>query len=219
MRVIIATAAAIVVSVAPSAAQTQWTTTRAGDIEFSARLFHQTDQIEQMLGDDLDKSYNLVEIKVRPLFDNKLELDRSDFTFRCRCNNERSEAQSPDRIAGSAVLALGEKKTKGGGVFTRQNDPLIIGGAPGTGSRPKRVGPPDGIGGATGGGKEIELRGETIDDDTLLGRLKGLELPLDPIDEPISGFLFFQVEPNRKLKHYVLSYDGTYGEFQMHFDK
>ena len=93
-------AVSLVLGVFPLAGQTHWTTTRAGDIELSARLFHHADQVEQMLGDNLDKSYSLIEIKIRPLFDNKLQLDRADFLFRCRCTNERSEAQSPERIAG-----------------------------------------------------------------------------------------------------------------------
>lgn len=205
---------------APAVAQTSWATARAGDIEFRARLIYELDQIESLLGDDLDKGYSVVEIEVRPLFDNKLELDRSDFLLRCRCDNERSEAQSPDRIAGSAVLALDQSKSGGGGsVFGQQNDPLIIG-APGTGSRPRRVGTPDGVGGTVGGGTtDTRIRGETVQEDSLLSRLKSLELPFEPINEPISGSLFFQVRPNRKLKHYVLSYDGVYGEFQMQFEK
>lgn len=201
---------------------TEWTTTRSGNIEFSARLVYDVDRIEQMLGDSLDKSFTLVEIKILPLYDQMLELEREDFLFRCRCDNERSTAQSPERIAGSAVLALGQEKTGGGGgVFGQNNDPLIIGGVPGTGTRPRRLpGQGGGVGGATGGGStETTVQGKTTETGSLLDRLKALEIPLDPIDEQISGYLFFQVQPNRKLKHYVLSYDGVYGEFQMLFDK
>ncbi len=201
-------------------AETAWTAARAGDVEFSARLVLDPNQIEQMLGDRVDESYTLVELKVRPLFDNMLELNRSDFVFRCRCDNEHSEAQSPSRIAGSAVLALDQKVQGGGGIFARQNDPLLVGGAPGTGTRPRRIGnTPSGIGSGGMSRVETEVRAEVSEDSTLLGRLERLELPLEPIGEPISGYLYFQVSPKRKLKRYVLSYDGVYGEFQMQFTK
>lgn len=222
LRTTLATLAVLAaLAVDPGFAQTAWTTARAGDVEFSARLIHDVGTVEALLGDELDKGYSIVEIKVRPLFDNQLELDRSDFLLRCRADNERSAAQSPDRIAGTAVLALDQSRSGGGGsVFGRQNDPLIIGGTPGTGTRPRQIGTPDGVGGAVGGGTtDVRIRGETLEEGSLLARLQSLELPFEPVDEPISGHLFFQVRPNRKLKHYVLSYDGVYGEFQMQFAK
>jgi len=195
-------------------------TTRVGDIEFSARLVLDLDEIERLTGDRLDEEFSLVELTVRPLFDNMLELSRADFTFRCRCDNERSEAVSPDMIAGTAVLALDTKRTSRGGVFSQARDSIIHGGAPGTGTRPTRTtDTPTGIGSAGYGTAETEIRAESREDDSLLGRLGRLELPLAPTDEPISGYLYFQVDPKRKLKHYVLSYDGVYGEFQMTFDK
>lgn len=220
MRVSITALIALACLAAAARAETAWTAARAGDVEFSARLVLDLNQIERMLGDRLDESYTLVELKVRPLFDNMLELDRSDFVFRCRCDNEHSEAQSPSRIAGSAVLALDQKVQGGGGIFARQNDPLLVGGVPGTGTRPRRIGnTPSGIGSGGMSRVETEIRAEVSEDDTLLGHLKRLELPLEPIDEPISGYLYFQVNPKRKLKRYVLSYDGVYGEFQMQFTK
>jgi len=195
-------------------------TVRVGDIEFSARLVLDLDEIERLTGDRLDEEFSFVELTIRPLFDNMLELSRDDFTFRCRCNNERSEAVSPDMIAGAAVLALDTKRTSRGGVFSQARDSVIGGGLPGTDGRPTRTpDAPSAFGSAGYGTAETQIRAETHEDDSLLGRLGRLEIPLEPTDEPISGYLYFQVDPTRKLKHYVLSYDGVYGEFQVTFDK
>lgn len=193
---------------------------RVGDIEFSARLVVDVDEIEKLTGDRLDEEFSMVELTVRPLFDNMLELSREDFIFRCRCDNERSEAVSPDMIAGTAVLALENKRTSRGGVFSQAREAVIAGGAPGTGTRPTRIdNAPSSFGSATTGESETTLQAQNLEDDSLLGRLNRLEMSLDPVDEPVTGYLFFQVDPQRRLKHYVLSYDGVYGEFQMTFDK
>ena len=203
-----------------SAAQPVEKTERAGDVEFTARVVLDLDEIERIAGERLDEEFSLVEIQVRPLFDNKLELSRNDFMFRCRCDNQRSEAQSPERIAGTSVLALDTKRRSSGGVFSQAREAIIGGGAPGTGTRPTRIdGVADGIGGTTGSTEETTINARKVEEEDLLGRLKRLELPWEPTDEPISGYLYFQVDPTKRLKHYVLTYDGVYGEFQMTFDK
>ena len=205
----------------PLLAQTQWVTTRLEDVEFRARLIQDVDQIEQLLGDRLDGEFMLVEIEIKPYYGTKLQLERTDFTLRSRADNESSTAQSPSRIAGSAVFSLEQKSTGGGGIFSQDNDPLIIGGAPGTGSTPHRIDRvPNTIGGGGGGGTEISIqRTESTQPESLEGRLDRLELPFEETDQDIRGYLYFQVSPKNKLKRIVFYYDGVYGEFQHQFEK
>lgn len=220
-RHLAAWAAAIAFAAIPLAAQTQWVTTRLEDVEFRARLIHEPGQIEALLGDKLDNEFMLVEIELKPFYGRKLQLDRNDFTLRSRADNESSHAQSPSRIAGSAVFSLEQKRTGGGGVFGQSNDPLIIGGVPGTGSTPRRIDRvPNTIGSGGGGTSEVTVRQtESSAPETLEGRLERLELPFEPTDQDVRGYLYFQVDPKHKLKRLVFYYDGVHGEFQHQFEK
>jgi hypothetical protein len=204
----------------PLGAQTQWETVRLKDVEISARLIQDVDRIVELLGDDLDKDFTLVEMRVKPMFDTVVELSRDDFTLRTFANNDSSNAQSPDRIAGSAVLTLGSRTTGGGGVFSESREAVIVGGAPGTGTRPKRLGGVmDNVGSSGTSTTETEIQSERREDDSLAGKLARLELPLEGSIEEREGFLYFQIPPKHKLKHLSLSYQGRYGEFKLTFQK
>lgn len=220
-RHLAAWAAVIAFAGGPLAAQTQWVTTRLEDVEFRARLIQEPEQIEALLGNDLDKEFMLVEIELKPFYGRKLKLDRNDFTLRSRADNESSHAQSPSLIAGSAVFSLETKRTGGGGVFGQSNDPLIIGGVPGTGSTPRRVDRvPNVVGNAgTGTAETTVTQTESAVSETLEGRLARLELPFEETDQDIRGYLYFQVDPKHKLKRLVFYYDGVHGEFQHQFEK
>jgi hypothetical protein len=203
-------------------AQTQWGTTRLEDVEFRYRLIQDPQQIQALLGNDLDKEFMLIELEVKPYYGTKLKLNRNDFLLRSRADNDKSNAQSPSLIAGAGVFSVETHKTGGGGVFGQSNDPLIIGGAPGTGTTPTRIDRvPNTIGG--GGTSEAETtvkQTESKAPETLKDRLANLELPLqEEKDQDLHGYLYFQVDPKTKLKHIVFYYDGVYGEFQAQFEK
>ena len=197
----------------------QWLTSRLDDAEISARIILDANEIKSLLGTDFDREYLLLEMRVRPLYNSKVVLSRDDFIVRSRRNNERSTAMSPEQIAGTAVLVMGAGRTsKSGGIFSQERDPVIIGGAPGTGTRPRTLG---GQGGTFGSGgvtsQEIKVKAEEREATSLLGRLQQLELPIGETRGTVSGYLYFQVSAKHKLKHYELTYDGNVGEFQLKF--
>lgn len=195
-------------------AQTEWQTIRLDDVEFTVRLIRDVDQIKTLLGDPLDEEFILVELKLRPFYNTLMELDRNDFLLRTRADNDSSAAQSPSRIAGSAVLALGEGSAVGGGVTAQDRGPVFGGGVPGGGPLGRRQ--PSGIGNAgvalsenTVSAKEVEAN------ESLIERLTRLELPLEKTSRDISGYLYFQIDPKSKLKHLHFYYEGAHGELQM----
>ncbi len=197
----------------------QWVTSRLDDAEISARIILDANEIKSLLGTDFDQEYLLLEMRVRPLYNSKVVLSRDDFIVRSRRNNERSTAMSPDEIAGTAVLVMGAGRTsKSGGIFSQEAEPVIIGGAPGTGTRPRTLGGQGGAFGSGGGtSQEIKINAEEREATSLLGRLQQLELPIGETRETVSGYLYFQVTARHKLKHYELTYDGNVGEFQLKF--
>ena len=199
----------------------EWYARTLPDAEFQARLVRDASQIESIAGDSFEGDVVLVEVKVRPLYGAKLDLRRDDFLLRARNNNDTSPAQTPDRIAGSAVLELGkEKSTSSGGLFADNPNSGVWGGAPGTGTRPRRLPGPPGLG---GGAVQQEER-RTVDqrsrgEGSVVDHLHDIELPLEAADEPVSGYLYFEIASKTKRKHLELSYDGSLGEFLIEFKR
>lgn len=208
--------------VASSARLPDWYERELEDAAFSARLVRDPSAIQALVGDSFEGDVILVEVRVRPLYGSKVTLRRDDFLIRARNTNETSPAQSPQRIAGSEVLAFGaeRKTTSSGGIFGDPTNAPVWGGAPGTGTRPRRIDGPGSI-----AGREIATEerrtAEQIDagTGTAVERLQSLELPLRTEDSPVSGYLYFEMPAKIKRKHLELSYDGVLGEFLIEFKK
>lgn len=197
-----------------------WYARTLEDADFEARLVRDVAEIERIAGDRFEGDVVLVELRVRPLYGSRLALRRDEFMLRARNNNETSPAQTPDRIGGTAVLELGKERSTSSGLFKDSTNSGVWGGAPGTGTRPRRIpGPPD-VGGVGLAGEERQTveqrqRGEA----PILDRLHAIELPLETADEPVSGYLFFEIPSKVKRKHLELSYDGSLGEFLIEFKR
>ncbi len=199
-----------------------WYTRGLENVEFAAKMIRDIQQIEQITGDSLDGDYILIELKVKPLYGTHVVLNRDDFLLRSRRDNDSSNAQSPNRIAGDAVLALGVAEKGGGGnVFRDATNSPIYGGAPGTNSRPRRLeNEANGLGGVRSSETTVTLeKQQQSGDTTLAGHLARLEVPLETTDDPVAGYLYFQVPAKVKRKHLELSYDGKFGEFVIEFKR
>ncbi len=199
----------------------EWYTRQLPDAEFQARVVRELGEIERIAGDSFDGEVILVEVKVRPLYGSQLKFRRDDFLVRARNDNDTSPAQSPDRIAGGAVLELGKKtSTSASGVFTDNTSGGVWGGAPGTGGRPRRLPGPPNIGGGAGQTQDRSTaQMGTPEDGSVAGRLAALELPLQVSDQPAAGYLFFEIRAKTKRKHLELSYDGELGSFLIEFKR
>ncbi len=217
LRILTAGLVVLWVGVLAGAEPPAWFTSELNDVVFKARLVRDVSEIQSRLGDDLDQEFILVELEVRPLYNSEVIIRRDDFLLRSYRNNERSPAQSPDRIAGEAVLVLGEGGTASGGVFAQRNEPVLGAGVPGLAG----TGGPGGVfgGGGGGGGGLPTVTEEKRESSSLAGRLADIELPVGSTRETVRGFLFFQVNPKHKPKHLVLNYDGSAGECKIPFKR
>jgi hypothetical protein len=216
----------IAIGAASGADAPEWRKADLKDVAFEFRLVQDVNEIERLLGDRLDEDFTLVEVRLRALYGTKVKLDRADFTLRSFRGNLQSEAQSPDRIAGTNVLSMQRGGAAGGGVFSESRAGIPVGGMPGTTGPPRRIGSqiPNTVGGPAGGSSAPSVESAPQmsvpqEDLSLHGRLERLELPLDAGDADVSGYLYFQVDPKQNLKHLSLSYDGRYGEFRVSFEK
>ena len=198
-----------------------WYTRDLPDVEVQARLVREASEIKSLAGDRFAGEVILVEMRLRPLYGSNLTLQRNDFLVRARNNNTTSPAMTPDRIAGSAVLALGaERANSSPSVFADDPNAPIWAGVPGTGGRPRRLGgPPGAIGGGSSGAEQQTVEQRRQGDDSVLDRLHAMELPLESDDQPVSGYLYFEIPAKIKRKHLELSYDGPLGEFLIEFKR
>ena len=188
-------------------------------MEVKARLVRDREEMKQLVGSDLDGDFILVEMDVKPLYGAKIELKRDHFLLRTYRNNDTSTAQSPDRIAGDAELVLGKGETVTVGIYSQETNGIPVGGAPGTGTRPRRIGGGDNMAGGgikTNGKGEVNQRNKESDG-SVLARLQKNELPLGEVDDIVHGYLYFQLSPQEKPKNLTLNYHGPAGEFQILF--
>jgi len=183
-------------------------TAKTADVEISARLILDREAQLKAVGADLNRQYVIVEIKLTPRGGYPVALSREQFLLRSERDNERATADSPDRIAGSAVLVLGGS---GGSrpIYSESGDPVYVGGIPGTGTgRPRRVGAQDDTFGSGPGKTNPAVSSSNAKATPLLAALRDQELPLGETGKPVAGYLYFPVDPKQKLKNFHLHYKG-----------
>jgi hypothetical protein len=219
MRILLfAISAWLSVFAASAAGSGEWKTEKLADAEFKVRLVLDPAEITEVLGSDLDMDYILVEIEVRPLYNSKVNVRRENFVLRSRRDNERSSADTPDRIAGETVLIVGEGRARTGSGIFGQETGTVIGGTPGTGTQPRRIPGQGGSFGNSGGSETTtSVKADKRETTSLLDRLIELELPMGETQVPVRGYLYFAVSAKQKQKHLELGYDGNVGEWMMPF--
>jgi len=195
----------------------EWVSAKNGDVDISARLIADREAQLKAVGSDLNRQYVIVELKVTPRGGYPVTLARENFLVRSARDNERGTADSPERIAGPAVLVLGS--TGGGGrpIYSQAGDPVFVGGLPGTGGRPRRVGASDDTFGTGAGAGESTVSASTSKATPLLSALEQKELPMGETRKPVAGFLYFPVDPKQKIKNFHLHYKGPSGELELQF--
>ena len=193
-------------------------TAKTEDLELTARLITEREAQLKAVGSDLNRQYVIVELTVKPRGGYPVTLSRDDFLLRSERDNERATADSPERVAGSAVLVLG---STGGGsaIRSESRDPIYVGGIPGTGTGvPRRIGTQDGgLGNSATPGTTIVTSSSTTKTSPLLAALQEKELPLGEKAKPVSGYLYFPVNPQQKLKNFHLHYKGPGGTCELRF--
>ena len=190
-------------------------TAKTADVEITARLILGREEQIKAVDSDLGRQYVIVEMTVKPR-GYPLALSRDDFLLRSERDNERSTADSPDRVAGPGVLVLGS--TGGAGpIYSESRDPIYAGGYPGTGTGPPRriPGPSTSVG--IGGDSKSTSASPSSRATPLLATLRGKELPIGETGKTVSGLLYFQVSPNQKTKNFHLHYKGAGGSCELRF--
>jgi hypothetical protein len=187
-------------------------------VELDAVVYADKVAVRDLVGAELD-GILIVRLRVTPRGDEPLKVRPDDFLLRSDKDGQRSQPFAPSQIAGDAALVVASGSTGGGTVVGQDSGP-IWGGAPGTGTRPRRL---PGNGGAvgTGAGEEtVQAKVETGDkakENTLLATLKQKMLPAKEGAEPLAGLLYFPLEGKHKPKDLELVYSGPAGKLSIRF--
>ena len=154
----------------------------------------------------------VVQVKLSPRGDAKVNVDFDDFTLISRKDGQRSQPLAPSQIAGSGALVVTPgQQGGGGGGFGSPRRP-IWGGMPGTGSRPQRAGEQENGGAAPPTGAEaVVTEGGDASENPLMTVLRAKALPQKETTEPVSGLLYFFLEGKHKLKQLELLYKSPVG--------
>jgi len=193
-----------------------WVTEKAADVTISAQLILDKDAQVKAVGSELNRQYVIVELKLVPRGGFPVTISRDDFMLRSSRDAERATAESPDRIAGPAVLVLGSRSS-GRGVFSESGDPVFVGGLPGASDRPRRIGGDESSIGSAGDAGETTVAASRGKETPLLGVLRDKEIRLGEIAKPVTGYLYFPVDPKQKSKNFWLHYKGPGGAADLRF--
>ena len=165
------------------------------DLIVTATIYTTPDDVKELLGNDLEGHFVVVEVKVEPKYGKEANVDRDDFTLRNLETAEKSTPFAPAQIAGRAALVVkhNEDDTK------TSHKPTFSGGIGGLGT---------GSGSSSGGGGYGSAKMQNADEpkDAALEKLLiDKQLPDKKSDQPVSGLLYFAFE-KVKMKDLQLDY-------------
>lgn len=177
--------------------------------------------VTHTLGIDPGVNLIVVNVTVKPHGDNNVKIWLDDFTLLSNKDGQRSQPMAPTQIAGSASLRVSSSGDRGigGGIMSNSRGPMW-GGAPGTGTRPRRIGG-DGEAVTSGGDAETKTTVATAGkaENPVLGALKEKILPEKETNEPVSGLLYFIFDGKHKIKDLELMYKSPAGRLILDFQR
>ncbi len=173
------------------------------------------DDVHNELGADLD-GIVVVRLKVRPLSEKPVKIDRDDFALLNTNDGQRSTPYAPSQIAGNSTLVVGSQGTRGG--FGGRSNGPVWGGLGGRGAQMPGNG--GGVGNTSSSTTEATSTvksDEKAQPSALLKVLKEKVLPEKSVSDPVTGLLYFQIEGKVKPKDLELYYKTPAGKLALRF--
>jgi hypothetical protein len=180
------------------------------DVELTATLYVDKSSIQQLLGSDLGGYYVVLNVRLAPKNDEKIKVFRDDFQLRTDRDGERSKPFAASQIAGRGALVV-TRTYEGGGVAAENGGPVFGGGIGGLG-----VGGIGNSGGTISNTSKVDS-GAKNKENPLLAVLQEKILAEKETDQPISGLLYFPMEPKQKIKDLELIYSGPGSKLTLRF--
>lgn len=180
-------------------------------VEIEAKLYVDREAIAQILGSDLGGYYIVVDVKLSPR--SKIPIWRDDFLLRTDRDGERSKPFQASQIAGKGSLIV--SGTGQGAVMGQQRGPVWGG----IGNSRPSLGPADG--GGMGNTAAVIANKASVDEhkkaDPVYDALNSKIFPEKETADPLSGLLYFVMEPKQKVKDLELIYTSPKGKLSIRF--
>jgi hypothetical protein len=188
-------------------------------IAVESAVYMGKEAVKGLIGNDFDGSVAVVEISVTPRGGEALDVEREDWTLFSNKDAQKAPAFHPSQLAGQGALILTQKRSGGGAYAQDSPTGTVIGGVPGTGTRPRQLGSRGPIAGTTPDAVTENKVQESKDhkEDPLLLTLRAKELPFGKTMNPSKGLLYFSLDGKHKLKDIELWYRGPAGKFVISF--
>jgi hypothetical protein len=178
-------------------------------VDITGHLILGKDNVAQALGvASLPKAAeNLVLVKVtfRPVVDKPVPVNIDDFTLLSNKDGQRSLAFEPTEVAGDSELVLKQITSKQGGLLAEAGVPQW-GSMAGVGATPAAV---------NVGSKMVTKK--DAQDESFVNVLKRQILPEKPTTNPVTGFLYFEIDGKVKPKDLTMIYKGQGDKLEMRF--
>lgn len=193
-------------------------------VEVTAVPYLTQEEAKSVIGQDPGPGVVVLQVTITPKLGKTLSISPDDFTLLATNDGQKSTPYEPGQIAGKGALVVHSQTGRTGGRFGGgdPNGP-IIGGMPGTGSRPRQL-PGNGTSvGSSAGDTQTDTTVQTQKNKEantpLLEALKTKMLPRKESDEPISGLLYFPLDGKHKMKDLELLYRGPAGRLELDFKR
>lgn len=182
-------------------------------VAIRATVYTDKEAIKQLLGSDLGGFYVVVQAEITPR--EALKIFRDDFMLRSDRDGEKAKPYTASEMLGSSVMVVSQ--TYGGGGGGVMNNPTPGGGV---------WGPPiflPGAGSSIGNGSSEVSNDTTIKEDAgkkkdpMLAILESKIMPEKETEQPISGLLYFPMDPKQKPKQLELYYTTPSGRISLRF--
>jgi hypothetical protein len=201
MRVVVAFALVTAAFAAHKPQPTPTVKTGNADVEMTATLYADREAIEQLIGSDLGGYYVVIDVKLAPKNNEKIKVFRDDFQLKSDRDGEKAKPYAPSQIAGKGALIVTPSDNGG----SKTSFGIGLGG----------LGMGGGQGAVTNSAK-ME-RGSKSKDASMMGTLNEKVLAEKETDQPLSGLLFFPMEPKQKVKDLQLTYAGPGSKLLLRF--
>jgi hypothetical protein len=188
-------------------------------LRVEAALYPDRESVKQLLGFELDEGFMVVTVKLAPLGEDPIRIDRDHFFLRSDKDGQKSSPYSPSQIAGSGTMRISSRSVAGGGVASEDRGPVW--GGIGGGS----IGRLPGQGGGIGNTGSVEEAAVSIEkgkpgegkSPVLTALEEKVLVDSKETKEPLAGQLYFLMEGKHKVKQLELHYRGPAGKLDIRF--
>lgn len=188
-------------------------------LRVEATLYADRESVKQLMGFELDEGFMVVTVKLAPLSEDPIRIDRDHFFLRSDKDGQKSQPYSPSQIAGNGTMRISSRAVAGGGIGSDNRGP-VWGGIGGGG-----IGRLPGQGNGIGNTATIDEAAVTIDkgkagegkSPVLLALEEKVLVDSKETNEPVAGQLYFLMEGKHKVKQLELHYRGSAGKLDIRF--